>query len=142
MHIVAFTSSVSDPLARSRFPRIELSLVVPVDRNVENSGVVVEDLRRSIANMDIPVEDNHFLDTVLFLGNSRRNTHIIIHAEAGNDVIVGVMSRGSNNCKGLINLHLGADGSDSLNGAATRDKCRLGSVLVHVRVRIRHMVLI
>lgn len=106
VNVVALTSSFAYPCVRSSWSRVELTLIEPMDRNVEHRWVIVEDLGRAVTHMDVPIENDNFLSTIILLGSSSGYSDIVKETEASHDVTMCMVTRRAHNGKGLVNQHL------------------------------------
>ena len=77
--------------------REEFAHVISVDRNVKYCVVVVEHIRSTISNVDVPVEDTNFALVVFLLSDSSSYCHVVEEAKASNVSAVCMMARWSNN---------------------------------------------
>ena len=102
MDIEALSSTLADASMCTCLPGVELSLVKSMDWYVKDWWIIVEDLRRAVAHMDIPVKDAYFACTVFTLSRPRSYSDIIKEAEAGNLVAVCVMAGRAHDGKSLI----------------------------------------
>ena len=73
---------------------------------IKNRRIIIKNTCSAFTNMNIPIKDNNFFYTRLFLCNPRSNSSIIKKAEASSCYPMGMMTRRSNDCKSGVNLIL------------------------------------
>jgi hypothetical protein len=85
-------------------PRIEETVIESVDRYVHDTFIVIEYLRCSISNMNIPIKYDYSLHSELLLSVPRSYSSIVEETEARYVSATSVMTRRPYNAKGGTHL--------------------------------------
>ena len=73
-----------------------------VGTHIKDTGIVLEQVLGAIAVVHIPVEDQYFLQAVVPLQVSGRDRNIVEKAKAQSRIVLGMVTRGSNQGKAVI----------------------------------------
>ena len=99
MNVVAFTFAMSDSVKGTSFSREESSVVVSMDANVKYGIITLKYLGSSITNMDVPIENTHFLLVILLLSYPCCDCYIVKETEATYLIAEAMMPRWTDNRK-------------------------------------------
>lgn len=133
MHVVASALAFTDLSVLASRPWIEPAIVESMNGLVEDSLILPENVACAIADMHIPIEDCNFLNSQLFLGVARSDSHIIEEAEASYVGARGVMTRRPDDAEGTV-YPAAHHSIDSLASTTRGKERRSGSVSVFVGV--------
>jgi len=92
LEVVALACSFTDHFQLAFGSWEERAEVEPVDGDVEDRVVVVEDIAGAIADVHVPVKDADLALAELFLGHLGRDSHVVEEAEASHSRAVSVMA--------------------------------------------------
>jgi hypothetical protein len=95
MNIETFSFAFSNKFMSSQRTREELAHIIPMYGYIQNTVIIIKDIGRAIAYMDIPIKNAHFLFSKFLLGNSSRDSNVIEEAEPANIRAMRVMTRRS-----------------------------------------------
>jgi hypothetical protein len=95
MNIETFSFAFSNKFMPSQRTREELAHIIPMYGYIQNTVIIIKDIGRAIAYMNIPIKNAHFLFSKFLLGNSSRDSNVIEEAKSANIRAMRVMTRRS-----------------------------------------------
>lgn len=95
MNIETFSFAFSNKLMSSQRTREELAHIIPMYGYIKNTVIIIKDIGRAIAYMDIPIKNTHFLFSKFLLGNSSCHSNIIEETKSPDIRAMSVMTRRS-----------------------------------------------
>jgi hypothetical protein len=85
---------------------IEFSILVDMQRYVENVGIALEGILNAVTMVHVPIENQNLPALVgeVVLAHFGRNTNIVEETETARLIVFCMMSRWANDCYGILDL--------------------------------------